>query len=298
MMKKNPPLSRLGIAVKSGEETVNQTLADIRKVLSCCDVATSFIGRPPAGLAIADLPSITEETIGETCDLVLVVGGDGSFLKFAKTAAHHGVPMLGINRGRVGFLTELAHSDIARLLPKILRGDYLTSQAMLLKGLLKRENETLCVHKGFNDMVVHSRSGRMLELDLTIDDMFVYSERSDGLIVATPVGSTAYALSAGGPIITPGVQAIGLINISPHTLSHRPLILSPTSHIAIKVKNGKSMAFYADGWGEQQVLPGDTIEVCVADEKVPLIHPLNYNFYTACRLKLDWHHRRDNQTSD
>lgn len=288
----NKPFTRLGIVAKSGEQEVVQTLADIKKVLADCSVTTCFIGEPPP--EFADMPHIAEEAIGKHCDLVLVVGGDGSFLRFARSAARHKVPILGINRGRVGFLTDLAHSDVAELLPRILQGDYIASHAVLLQGVLKRRDKVLCTHKGFNDLVVHSRSGRMLEVDLSIDDRLVYSERSDGLVVATPAGSTAYALSAGGPIIAPQVEAIGLTNISPHTLSHRPLILPLSSRIRITIKQGKSIAFYADGWGEQEALPGDDIEIAVASERVPLIHPHNYNFFTACRLKLDWHHKSNN----
>ncbi len=288
---KNKHFTRLGMVVKSNEREVIQTLRDIQKVLTDCSVTTCFIGRPPPNLGLKNMAYIKEEAIGENCDLVLVVGGDGSFLKFARSAAHHSVPILGINRGRVGFLTDLAHSDVAELLPQILQGDYISSSAILLQGVLKRENKVLCTHKGFNDLVVHSRSGRMLEVDLMINDKFVYSERSDGLIVATPAGSTAYALSAGGPIIAPQVEAIGLTNISPHTLSHRPLILPLASRLRITIKQGKSIAFYADGWGEQEALPGDNIEIVVADERVPLIHPRNHNFFTACRLKLDWHYK-------
>lgn len=289
MSAKGKPFYRIGIFVKSDEERVNRTPVELMELLSSQQTEIHFVGRPPVGLNLKDIHPIEEERIGECCDLLLVIGGDGSFLRFAKSAAHHGVPMLGINRGRVGFLTELATQDMLQELPRILQGDCIRSNAMLLEGSLLRDGKILCVHKGFNDLVVHSRSGRMLDLSILIDGRFVYAERSDGLIAATPSGSTAYALSAGGPIITPKVEAISLINISPRTLSHRPLVLSNSSQITIEVEDGKSIAFYADGWGEQKTLPGDKIEIQVAKERVPLIHPRNYDFFAACRQKLGWH---------
>ena len=280
---------RLGLVVKSGEERANKTFLELRDLLVPYAVEVFFVGEVPEKLRLDDIPCIAEEEIGKYCDLLIIIGGDGSFLRFAKRAAHHRVPMLGINLGRVGFLTDLAYADMPQFLPRILQGDCGIGNAMLLQGKLVRDGEVLCVRQAFNDLVVQSRSGRMLELSVFINDSFVYAERSDGLIAATPSGSTAYALSAGGSIVTPGIAALGLINISPHTLSHRPLVLSSDSRIHIVIEEGKNIAFYADGWGEQKVLPGDAVEIEKAQEEVILIHPHNYDFFAACREKLGWH---------
>ena len=284
------PFRRLGLAIKSGDTAVGKTLQHLQAVLKNIDVQLCSIGKPD--LPINAIPTIAEEQIAARCDLVVVIGGDGSFLRFAKAVAIHNVPLLGINCGRVGFLTDIAHDDIAEQLPRILRGDCLRDEHILLQGTLSRSGETLGKRTAFNDLVMHSGSGRMLEMQLFVDDQFVYREHSDGIIAATPHGSTAYALSAGGPIIVPPAQVVALVNISPQTLTSRPLLLPYMSKIRIDLLAGKDVTFYADGWQGIAMQVGDQIEIAVAEQTVKLIHPCNYDFYTACRNKLDWQARK------
>ena len=281
---------RLGIAIKAGDTAVVKTFLHLQAVLKNTDAQSCFIGKPD--LPINEMSIIAEEQIAARCDLVIVIGGDGSFLRFAKTVAIHNIPLLGINCGRVGFLTDIAHDDIAEQLPRILRGDCMRDEHILLQGILTRAGKELGRRTAFNDLVMHSGSGRMLEMQLFVDNKFVYREHSDGIIAATPHGSTAYALSAGGPIIVPPSQVVALVNISPQTLTSRPLLLPYMSRISIDLLEGKDVSFYADGWQGITMKVGDRVEIAVAKQTVKLIHPRNYDFYTACRNKLDWQTRK------
>ena len=290
----NKSISKIGLAVKSGEEVVNNTLQELLATFSKFNLEICFIGAPPSDFnsnALGEIKSIDEKEIPNHCELIIVVGGDGTFLRHAKSTAEYKVPILGINCGRVGFFTEVARSDIASVIPDIIQGKYVSSERIILCGKLNRNGEILCQYRSINDLVLHSRSGRMMEAALYIDDKFVYCERSDGIIIATSSGSTAYAMSAGGPIIVPQAMAIEVVNISPHNLTSRPLVLPDSAKITIEVKGGESIAFYADGWGGMNADVGDKIEIQKDIIKVPLIHHGSYDFFSACRSKLGWHSR-------
>ena len=241
---------------------------------------------PGHGLQVA-----SKKLLGEICDLVIVVGGDGSLLGAARELAKSKIPLLGVNRGRLGFLTDISPSDLEERLAKVLQGEYIEENRFLLDGHVERNGQPLGFGTALNDVVLHpGKSTRMIGFDLYIDGHFVYSQRSDGLIVATPTGSTAYSLSAGGPIMHPKLDAVVLVPMFPHTLSSRPIVVDGKSEIKLVI--GETNETYPqisfDGQMNIACAPGDIIRITKKPFKIKLIHPVDHNFYATCRDKLGW----------
>lgn len=229
--------------------------------------------------------------MGEVCDLVIVVGGDGSLLGAARELARSDVPLLGVNRGRLGFLTDISPDDMEQQVSEVLAGKYIQEQRFLLDGHIKRNGEPIGYGSCLNDIVLHpGKSTRMIAFDLYIEGQFVYSLRADGLIVSTPTGSTAYAMSAGGPLLHPKLDAIVLVPMHPHTLSSRPIVVDGKSEIKIIIDptNGIYPQVSFDGQHHIATVPGDTLSITKKPQKVRLIHPTTSNFYETCREKLGW----------
>jgi len=233
----------------------------------------------------------SRQSLGESCDLVIVVGGDGSLLGAARAMAKHRVPVLGINRGSLGFLTDIRPDELETRVAEVLAGQYTVENRFLLEALARRQNEAVGESDALNDVVLHpGKSTRMIEFELYIDGQFVYSQKSDGLIIATPTGSTAYALSAGGPIMHPKLDALVIVPMHPHTLSSRPIVVN--GHSELKIVVSPNMQIYpqisCDGQNHFTCAPGDTITIRKKSQKLNLIHPLDYNYYEVCRNKLGW----------
>jgi len=229
--------------------------------------------------------------LGETCDLVIVVGGDGCLLGAARDLARYKVPLLGVNRGRLGFLTDILPSEVEDRISEVLDGEYTTDYRFLLEAQVKRDGQLIGESSALNDVVFHSgNSVKMLEFELFVDGDFVYRQRSDGLIVSTPTGSTAYALSGGGPIMHPRLDAIVLVPMFPHKLSSRPIVIDGNSEIKIFVPptNEFRPLLNCDGQGGVVVDPGDWIYIRKRAHPLKLLHPRNHSFYEAYRSKLGW----------
>ena len=229
--------------------------------------------------------------IGEVCDLIIVVGGDGSLLGAARILARHNAPVLGVNRGRLGFLTDISPDEIETQVGAVLDGRYRLEQRFLLDVEVLRGGEPVGRGDALNDVVLNSgTSGHMMEFELFIDGEFVYRQRSDGLIIATPTGSTAYALSAGGPIMHPRLDAIAIVPMFPHTLSSSPIVIDGKSEIKMVVgqNNVVQPPVTCDGQVKITSQPGDVIYVRKKPHKLRLVHPLDHSFYASCRDKLGW----------
>jgi NAD+ kinase len=234
-------------------------------------------------------------------DLVIVVGGDGSMLGAIRALAGLDVPLLGLNRGRLGFLTDIPPAEMETGIGRVLAGEYQLSERFLLEAEVWRRGAVAASGTAANDVVLHpGRSVRMMEFELYVDGQFVYSQHSDGLIVATPTGSTAYALSAGGPILHPQLDAIVLVPMNPHSLNSRPIVLDGDSAIEIRVgiRDELHPAITCDGQYELATEPDDVIRVHKRPRPVRLIHPLDHNFYRICRTKLGWGSRLDSVHHD
>ncbi|QQD20098.1 NAD(+) kinase [Spongiibacter nanhainus] len=239
--------------------------------------------------------------IGEVCDLIIVVGGDGSLLGAARTLVRHSVPVLGVNRGRLGFLTDIWPDEIESQVGPVLDGQFRLEKRFLLDVEVQRDNEPVGRGDALNDVVLNSgTSGHMMEFELFVDGEFVYRQRSDGLIVSTPTGSTAYSLSAGGPIMHPKLDAIAIVPMFPHTLSSRPIVVDGSSEIKMVVgrSNVVEPPVTCDGQVRLTTKPGDCIYVRKKRHKLRLIHPLDHSFYASCRDKLGWGGHLPREDSD
>ncbi|MFD1383769.1 NAD(+) kinase [Rhodanobacter aciditrophus] len=229
--------------------------------------------------------------LGSHCDLVMVVGGDGSFLGAARAIIDFDIPVIGVNRGTLGFLTDISPNNFEAELGPILRGEYLEEQRFMIEAKIKRQNRPSGEGIALNDLVLHpGKSARMIRFDLFIDDQFVMNQKSDGLIVATPTGSTAYALSAGGPIMLPKLNALVLVPMHPHTLSNRPIVIDADAKIRIVVceSNLTYPSVSCDGQLNITAAPGDEIHISRRQGGIRLIHPKDHDFYDVCRSKLGW----------
>jgi NAD+ kinase len=241
------------------------------------------------GLETAD-----RQSLGEQSDLVIIVGGDGTFLNAARTLVDTQVPLLGVNLGRLGFLTDILLDRMRGRLGEILDGDYVSEERFLINGGFESERGGITHSLAFNDIVVHKQNvARMIELDLYISGKYVNTQRADGLIVSTPTGSTAYALSGGGPILHPALDAIVLVPICPHTMSQRPIVVDGDSEIEIRVSDHNQSAVQAtcDGQFSLDLDIGDGVRISKHPTPVRLIHPADYSYYEILRAKLHWAHR-------
>src|SRR5690554_2968357 len=230
--------------------------------------------------------------LGEICDMVIVIGGDGSLLGAARALAKYNTPVLGINRGRLGFLTDISPDDtMLDAVQDVLDGEYVTEMRFLLDAEIKRDGIPIATASALNDVVLHpGKATRMISFNLWIEGQHVYNQRSDGLIVATPTGSTVYSLSAGGPIMHPKLDAVVLVPMFPHTLSSRPIVVDGKSEIKLVI--GETNETYPqisfDGQMNISCAPGDIVRITKKPFKVRLIHPTDHNFYATCRDKLGW----------
>ncbi len=229
------------------------------------------------------------ERIGREADIAIVVGGDGTLLTVARELAAHSVPLVGVNRGRLGFTTDIAMGSMLPALEQILAGKYSAEDRTLLDAKVTRKGQTQLHMSAFND-VVASRGvqGGMIEFRVMVDDEFAYELRGDGLIIATPTGSTAYALSSGGPIVHPSVAGLILVPVSPHTLSNRPIVVGNGSRVDVVLLHSTRGSVYFDGRDQHALLAGDHLSVTTAPARVRLLHPEDYSYFRTLREKLGW----------
>ncbi|MEZ5501357.1 MAG: NAD(+) kinase [Halioglobus sp.] len=231
------------------------------------------------------------DDIGREADLVIVVGGDGSLLSAARTLAKYAVPVLGVNRGRLGFLTDITPDDIGERIPAVLDGQFEHESRFLLHAEVRRNEKVVGRGDALNDVVVNSgTSAQMIEFELSINDTFVYRQRADGLIVSTPTGSTAYSLSGGGPIMHPTLDAIVLVPMFPHALSSRPIVVDGNSEIRLDIlaRNRIHPPVTCDGQANMKARPGDSVHIRKNPHRLTLLHPTGHSFYASCRDKLRW----------
>jgi NAD+ kinase len=227
---------------------------------------------------------------GETqADLAIVIGGDGTMLAAARNLVRHRVPLVGINQGRVGFMTDIGRDDMQRGIGAILDGKFTLEERALLDAEILRDGKSILRTIALNEAVVGKGSqGRLIEFDLSLDGEFVYTLRADGMIVATPTGSTAYALSAQGPILHPAVPALALVPLNPHTLSARPVSVSDTSVIEIVLTGALDAHAHFDGYALTEMAQGDRLQLRRSTDSVRFVHPPGYRYFATLREKLRW----------
>jgi NAD+ kinase len=236
------------------------------------------------GFTVADYAAI-----GARADLAVVLGGDGSMLSASRHLAAHKVPLVGVNQGRLGFMTDIAFSRMREIIELLLAGQYTMEERTMLDAQVLREDKEIFSTQALNDIVVNKGAiGRMIEFLVHIDGEFVYDLRSDGLIVATPTGSTAYALSSNGPILQPSVPGIVLVPVCPHTLSNRPITVSDASMIEITIKRAIDARLHFDGQPQSELTTGDKVTIRRAAQTIRFVHPPGYSYYAMLREKLHW----------
>jgi NAD+ kinase len=235
---------------------------------------------------------LEDAQLASSVDLLVAIGGDGTLLNAARQVARHDVPLIGVNRGRLGFLTDISPEHMLDAIDAILAGDYLAEQRRLLRAAIAGDDPAgEASMLALNDVVLQKgESGRMLDFVTNVDGVYVNTHRGDGLIVATPTGSTAYALSCGGPIIQPNVDSVVMVPICPHTLSDRPLVLKDSSEIEVRVETGggSPASIVCDGEDFAKLGDGAILRIRRARETVTLLHPRDYNYYELLRSKLNW----------
>ena len=286
----NPHFKRVGLIGKSKDRNVSMTLRALaayleqQKVKILLDEGICSIF-PEATHAVVD-----RETLANTCNLAIVVGGDGTLLNAARSLAESGIAVLGVNLGRLGFLVDISPEDMTQQLEKILAGDFFEEERTLLHASVSRNENLLSETSALNDVVVHKKDvARMIELDTWIDGYFLNTNRSDGLIISTPTGSTAYALSGGGPILHPKLHAITLVPICPHTLSNRPIVVHDESVIEIIIHQGTLEATVScDGQISHSLEAGDHITIRKHEHSLRLLHPPGHDYFAVLREKLRW----------
>lgn len=236
------------------------------------------------------LTHITRNEMGQRCDLLIVVGGDGSLLHAAHTIVNDEVPVLGINRGRLGFLTDILPTELNRI-KAILEGEYLLEKRFLITASVEHDGKILGCGNALNEMALIPDSvPHMNEFEIYINEQFVCSQNSDGVIVATPTGSTAYALSGGGPILHPQLDAIVIVPMFPHTLSLRPIVIDGNHRVTIVISpnNITTPRLTCDSQSIINTPPGSHITIQKKPQHLHLIHPLDYDYYATLRSKLHW----------
>ena len=234
-------------------------------------------------------PVLDMEEIGSRVNLAVVLGGDGTMLNIARKLAPFGVPLVGVNQGRLGFLTDLSIDTMVETLGSMLDGQYIEERRMLLYVEVFRDNTVLFDALALNDVAVsRGIGGNMIEFEVRINGEYVYSLRSDGLIVATPTGSTAYALSSGGPILHPSLELIALVPVSPHTLSNRPIVIGPDAAVEILMHRTAVARVHSDGHSHFDLQEYDHVVVQRSPYTATLLHPSDYSYYSLLREKLGW----------
>lgn len=287
------PFRNIGLIAKSESEQALYSLRQLVHFLHGRDAHVILDRELGEALPELKLQAASRTQMGESCDLIIVVGGDGCLLGAARALARFDVPVLGINRGRLGFLTDILPSEIESRVGQVLDGDYHIEQRFLLDLEVRRGKTVIGEGSALNDVVLLSGdSVHMIEFELFIDGHYVYNQRSDGLIISTPTGSTAYALSGGGPIMHPKLDAMVLVPLNPHTLTSRPLVVDGNSEIKIRVTTSKVRPLAScDGQEGIRVQQDDFLYVRKKPHRLKLIHPPGHDFYEACRSKLGWSSR-------
>ncbi len=236
-----------------------------------------------------DYPVLSLREMEGAIDLAIVLGGDGTLLNIACTLAPFGIPLAGVNQGRLGFLTDVSLGTMQQTISDMLEGKYVTEQRMLLDARILRGGEKVFDALALNEVVVHRGNvSTLIEFEVRIDGEYLYNQRADGLIVATPTGSTAYSLSAGGPILHPGLNLIALVPVCPHTMSNRPIVLKSESRLEILLHGAHAVRVRLDSHTHYDLQGSDKLEVTSYSRPVILLHPVGHSYYHTLREKLHW----------
>ena len=293
MKSKFPLVALIGkyqtLASGASGASSRSVLEDIADFLQAQGCEVVFEHDTAHNVGISDYPVRSVQAIGEQCDLGLVVGGDGTMLGIGRQLAPFGVPLIGINQGRLGFITDIPLGTFKTTLAPMLGGEFEEDHRSLMHARVLRDGQCVFDALAMNDVVVNrGASSGMVELRVEVNGRFVANQRADGLIIATPTGSTAYSLSAGGPLLHPSIPGWVLVPIAPHTLSNRPIVLANATEIAIEVVAGRDASASFDTQSLASLLHGDRIVVNRSEHHVRFLHPKGWSYFDTLRQKLHW----------
>ena len=278
------------IVGKHQAQGMRELLDDLAQFLVHEGLQVSFERATATNTGLTNYGALSTAEMGAQCDLAVVVGGDGTMLGIARELARHNIPLVGINQGRLGFITDVPVGQFREALAPMIGGDYEEDHRSMIEGGVWREGQRIFEGLSMNDVVVsRGATASMVELKIDIGDEFVANLRADGLIVASPTGSTAYALSAGGPILHPGIAGWVLVPIASHTLSNRPIVLPDGGEICIEVVAGRDASANFDMQSLASLLHGDQVRVRRSAHKVRFLHPRGWSYYATLRRKLRWY---------
>jgi NAD+ kinase len=274
---------------RSNTPGISEPLMALAACIAKRGLEVVFEAQTALDLGTTGYPALSPAEIGARADVAVVLGGDGTMLGIGRQLAPYKTPLIGINHGRLGFITDIAASEMQQVVPQMLAGSFEREERALLEARIMRNGEPIYHALAFNDVVVN-RSGfsGMAELRVSVDGRFMYNQRSDGLIVATPTGSTAYALSSQGPILHPQLSGMVLVPIAPHALSNRPIVLPDDCKVSIQIISGRDVNVNFDMQSFTALELNDTIDVRRSRHTVPFLHPVGYSYYATLRQKLHW----------
>jgi len=278
------------IVGKYRAQGIRPALEEVATFLVEQGLEVSFERETARATGVTEYAGLGPAEMGARCDLAVVVGGDGTMLGIARELARYNLPLVGINQGRLGFITDIPIERFRETLAPIIGGDYEEEHRTMIEGDIWRDGEKIFDGLSMNDVVVsRGATASMVELKVDIGDDFVANMRADGLIVASPTGTTAYALSAGGPILHPGIAGWVLVPIASHTLSNRPIVLPDHGEIRIEIVAGRDASANFDMQSLASLLHGDQVRVRKSIYKVRFVHPLGWSYYATLRRKLRWY---------
>jgi NAD+ kinase len=285
----NPAFSTIALIGKYKGPEIAESLMALAAFLKSRGIDVLVEEGTAALIGDNGFPVVPYASIGACSDLAIVLGGDGSMLTAARQLAESDVPLVGVNQGHLGFMTDLARDHMLDGVAELLEGKFKSEQRFLLEATVRRGDTVVFRTQALNDVVVNKGDlGRMIEFAVSIDGEFIYNQRSDGLIIATPTGSTAYALSANGPILHPAVPGIALVPLCPHALSNRPITVSDGSRIEIVLHAPHRARAHADGQEKFDLEAGDHVGVARSGRSIRFLHPLGYSYFAMLREKLHW----------
>jgi len=284
----NPPARRIGLVLKRHDSRVHAILGDIIPWLRQQGIEL-FIDRSSAQHYPSQCTVLPPEELAAHVDVVVVFGGDGTLLYGARIVGGSGVPILGINLGALGFLTEIKLEEMHTALENLLSGHYRFEERMLLLVEVHRNGERLSKYLALNDAVINKGAiARMIELEVVVNSEVVTVTRADGLVISTPTGSTAYSLSAGGPILYPTLEAFIITPICPHTLANRPVVVPDEAAVQVRLRHGSDVMLTVDGQVGVPLLPEDQLHIRKAGPMIRLVQPAGSTFFKVLREKLKW----------
>ena len=283
------PFRHVALFGKYQAQGVRPILEEIAEFLVRCGVEVSVDRDTALNSGWTDFGALGMDELAQACDLAVVVGGDGTMLGIGRELARHNIPLIGINQGRLGFITDIPSTDWRDALAPMIEGNFEQESRSMIEGGVWREGQQIFQGFALNDVVVRSNNPSMIELRVTVGGDLVANLRCDGMIVASPTGSTAYALSAGGPILHPDIDGWAMVPVASHTLSNRPIVLPDDLEVVAELVQGKEASANFDMQSFASLLPQDQVRMQRSQHKARFLHPRGWSYYATLRQKLHWH---------